>query len=59
MNSPDTIVSQVITLTSVLESHLMDFTSTSSTTHSFEVSKSLKEIHITFRLSRSCALGRN
>ena len=33
-------------------------TSTSSTTHSFEVCKSLKEIYITFRLSRGCALGR-
>ena len=34
-------------------------TSTSSTIHSLEVCKSLKEIYITFRLSRGCALGRN
>ena len=34
-------------------------TSKSSTTYSFEVCSSLKEIYITFRLSWGCALGRN
>jgi len=34
-------------------------TSTSSTTHSFEVCKSFKKIYITFWLSRGCTLGRN
>ena len=34
-------------------------TSTSSTTHSFEVCKSLKEIYINFWLSAGCALGQN
>jgi len=32
---------------------------TSSTTYSSEVCKSLEEIYITFRLSRGCALGRD
>ena len=43
---------------SILGSYLRDIT-TSSTTLSFEVCKSLKEIYITFQLSRGCALGRN
>ena len=34
-------------------------TSASSTTYSFEVCKSLKEIYITLWLSRTCTLGRN
>jgi len=34
-------------------------TSTSSTTHSFEVCESLKEIYITFQLSLGCAMGWN
>ena len=34
-------------------------TSTSSSTHSFDICKSLEEIYITFWLSRGCALGQN
>jgi len=46
---------------SIFGSYLMDITElpTSSTTHSFEVCKSLGEIYVTFWLFWGCALGRN